>query len=239
MKYLFLFICIIISLNGFTQKTKKVTYQIGGGATISIPYKKTIQQTNNLNRSNSKEYSSNYNYFFEFMINYNFYRNLSILQGLNFHRNKFDIKFNYYDPMFRNTVPGKGILINSFFQVPILLNYRITENFSLSAGPYMSLTFLSHEEGHVYLTLYDSLYTAIDSIKIDYKHGLDTKSQFFDLGLTAQMDYKLIYSKGFSVIAFSRFNYGLVDQYINEEKDNFSNWTWRNINLMIGIGLRY
>ncbi len=236
MRHIILLLILFISTNIFSQNVKKINYQLDGGVTFAIPYKKSIQQEDeDIGFINSKEFTSSYSYFFECLINYNFNQELSLISGLNYHQNKFNTDVNI-----ENSIPGSAEITSTHIQIPILLSYSFFNKLSLSAGPYLSFLLSSKEKSIYFFSLhYDSYGYYYLPRATKYDINLEEEWQNYDIGLTTQINYTTQFKKSFSGLVFSRFNYGFIDQLINENQKNSTEWAWKNINLMIGIGIRY
>jgi hypothetical protein len=239
MKHIFTVLGILIATTIFGQDFKKFDYQFDIGTTLTIPYKKTIEIWPEADRHPETNYSSDFGYFLECMISYNFNKKVAITSGLNFNYSSLEIndKLGFYE--------SKGNLTSSYLHLPILVKYRLHDKISISAGPYLGLLLSANEKGTAYIdTTGFAPWTpdpAIETIELTQKYDNDIKKNYssIDYGLSIQFDYEIKLSKGLNGIILTRFNYGLKDvitKYLVNVHSSASDW--KNYNLIIGFGLK-
>lgn len=223
-----------------SQDLKKVNYQLDLGTTLTIPYKRTIEIWPEFDGHPQTEYSSNFGYFFEFLISYNLNSKYSILTGLNY--NYSSLKINDKIGLTEN----KGNLTSSYFTLPILIKYRLSDKIpsTISAGPYIGYLVNTNEKGTSYINTTGFVFAnpdpVIESIQPIQKYKTDLKKDYtsIDYGLSVQLDYEIKLAHGLNGVILTRFNYGLKDLLTNDLVNNSSASDWKNYNIMIGFGLK-
>lgn len=238
MKSIFTVLGILIMTNIFGQDFKKFDYQFDIGTTLTIPYKKTIEIWPEVDRHPVTNYYSDFGYFLEGMISYNFNQKVAIQPGLNYNYSSLGIndRFGYYE--------AKGNLTSSYLHLPILVKYHVYDKISIAAGPYLGLLISAKEEGTTYLDTIgltpwppDPAFETIE-LTHEYDNKITNDYTSFDFGLSAQVDYEFGLGEKLAGVIFSRFNYGLKDVMTNDLETNNSATEWKNYNFMIGLGIR-
>lgn len=239
MKHIFIVLGILIVTNIFGQDFKKFDYQFDIGTTLTIPYKKTIEIWPEVDRHPQTNYSSDFGYFLECMISYNFNKKVAINSGLNYNYSSLGIndKLGFYE--------SKGNLTSSYLHLPILFKYHVYDKITISAGPYLGLLISANESGTTYIDttgfvafgIHDPILDAIEPIQ-KYDKNIKNDYTAFDFGLSGQVDYELALGEKLIGVIFSRFNYGLKNVMTNDLANNNTATEWRNYNFMIGIGIK-
>ncbi len=233
MKHFITILGIFTLTSIFGQDLKKIDYQIDFGTTLTIPYKKTIEIWPEVVGHPITDYSSDFGYFFEFMISYNISKKLEINSGLLYNHYKFKINDKVA------LTESKGDLISSYLHLPILIKYKLSENvpISFSSGPYLGLLIKANEKGTSYIDTAGFIFTDPEPIIIEpiQKYDNDIKKNYkkFDFGLSIQLDYEIKINNKISGVIFSRFNYGLIDVLKNNNA-----YKWKNYDLIIGFGIK-
>jgi hypothetical protein len=238
MKHIFAVLGILIVTNTFGQDFKKFDYQFDIGTTLTIPYRKTIEIWPEADRHPVTNYSSDFGYFLECMISYNFNRKVAINSGLNFNYSSLGIndKVGFYE--------SKGNLTSSYLHLPILVKYHVYDKISISTGPYLGLLISAKEKGTKYIdTTGFAPWTpdpALETIELTQKYDNKIKNDYttFDFGWSAQVDYEFGLGEKFVGVIFSRFNYGLMNVMTNDLENNNTATKWKNYNVMIGLGIK-
>ena len=239
MKRIFTGLGILIVTNIFGQDFKRFDYQFDIGTTLTIPYKKTIESMPEVDRHPVTNYYSDFGYFLECMISYNFNKKVAINSGLN---------YNYSSLAINDKVgfnESKGNLTSSYLHLPVLFKYHVFDKISISVGPYVGLLISANERGTTYIDtagfgafgIHDPL---LDAIELIQKYDKNIKDDYTDIdfGLSGQVDYELALGEKWIGVIFSRFNYGLKNVMTNDLVNNNTATEWKNYSLMIGLGIK-
>ncbi len=237
-------IVIILLLFGYFenygQEQKKFSAQFDIGTSISIPYKSsvTIRTLLPTTGSSKTEYQTNIGYIGEILGNYNINNNISISSGLNY--KSISYKINDGEGIIKST----GTLNTSYINIPLLLNYKFSDNFpvSISAGTYIGFLIFAREKGTTYIDT--SLITVTDpndpilNSSSNYDDNIKKAYSPVDYGISLQFKGELNQNEKASVIIFSRFNLGLKN-IRSGCTDHSAMYKWENYNIVIGIGIKY
>ncbi|MCB8999394.1 MAG: outer membrane beta-barrel protein [Bacteroidales bacterium] len=241
MKLIVTIIGLFAFTNLFSQDFKRIESQFDFGPTMTIPYKKTVETWPGVIDGPQTAYSTNFGYFFEYIICYNISNRIAFYSGLNYNLNqyKIDEKFVFME--------RKGNLTSSNLYIPAFIRYRLSENipFLLSAGPYFNLLIHTREKGTLFVDTAEIVYIGehdplIELMNPIQKYDDNTTKEYpsFDYGLSAQVDYEFMLNKKIDAIIYSRFNYGIKRKTgSNLVSISTSNY-WRNYTLMIGFGIK-
>ena len=118
-------------------------------------------------------------------------------------------------------VNGKVDRKINYFNVPLMMKYKINKHFFVEGGVMPSLR----------AKAFDIFTTSINS-KDDLEHKVDIKNQFhrLDFGLVAGAGYRLINGNGMNI--GMRYYYGLVDVVVDDATPNQYN---QSLYLYVGI----
>jgi len=222
------------------QDVRKMDYQLDVGTILTIPYRKTIEILPEFEGHPKTAYTSDFGYLFEFLVSYSANGKYSILTGLNY--NYFSLKINDKIGLIEN----KGNLTSSYFTLPILIKYRLSDKipFTLSAGPYIGYLVNANEKGTSYIDTAGLVFAEpdplIQSIEPVRKYNTNIKKDFtsIDYGLSLQLEFEIKLNKLLDVVILTRFNCGLKDIVTNDLVNNSLAGDWKNYNLTIGLGLK-
>lgn len=113
----------------------------------------------------------------------------------------------------------------SYFNVPVLIKYKLTNQFYVEAGPQLGLLYKAYDEFNNNILGDDLSYR--NEIR-DYFHRLDA-------GLMAGFGYRLM--KGSGMNFGVRYYYGLVDVVIDDTGDSVANRSFYfAVGIPIGVG---
>jgi hypothetical protein len=227
------------SQKGFQRNAKLITYIKCHCILImmfsAIPFRPYCHSYRGVPNHPTTEYSSNFGYFLEWIVVYNITSKLEINTGLNYNysRLKIDDKIGL--------IENKGNLNTSYFQLPIMIRYCLSDKFpfSISGGPYIGLLFNTKNKGTSYidrsgLPSPDPLIGS-SSITQEYNTNVSKKYKTIDLGFSVQLDYEFKLNMKLKGLILTRFNYGLTN--ILTDNINFAS-SWKNYNLIIGFGMK-
>ncbi|MFO7862988.1 MAG: outer membrane beta-barrel protein, partial [Salinivirgaceae bacterium] len=99
----------------YGQDFKKVQFQVDFGTTLTLPYIKSIETLPHFDRNPQTDYGSDFGYFFEILMSYNFNSNYAISTGLNY--NYLSLKITDKAGFIEN----KGELTNSYLTFPVFI----------------------------------------------------------------------------------------------------------------------
>lgn len=246
MKQISLIIIIgIISLGDiYAQGIKQISYQLDFGPTVTIPYKKTVEIMPEFDGHPTTNYTSDFGYFVEFLVSYNLTRKYSIQTGLNYNYTSLKISDN------AGLIENKGNLTNSYFSLPILFKYRLSEKipFSISTGPYIAYLVKANEKGTTYTDTTGFISADHDQVIDPTIQQIDPVSKYYtdikkdytavDYGLSLQLDYEINRNKLLNGVIITRFNYGLKNVLTNNLQNNSSANDWKNYHIMFGFGFK-
>lgn len=241
-KHVLILLAICAVKAGYSQtETGKMNYQLNFGTTLTVPYKKTIEISPNINNNPQTDYNSNFGYFLEFLVSYNFNNKYAISTGLNYNNNtlKIDDKIAYTE--------NKGTLTSSYLNLPILFRYRFSDKIplSISAGPYFGLLIGATEKGTTYIDTAEFVFITpndpvIESIEPIHKYDNDIKKDYtkIDFGLLVELNYELKLCKRLTGVILTRFNYGIKNVLTDDLANKNIASKWQNYNLIIGFGIK-
>ncbi|MCK9207958.1 MAG: PorT family protein [Salinivirgaceae bacterium] len=235
MKHILLIITFISVTSLFGQDFKKVDYQFDFGTSMTIPYKKSIERFPNIDNPKT-DYSSSFGYFFEFIGTYNLNSTFSIYSGINYQATRLGIN----DMV--GAITNTGYIATSYLNIPIFFKYHVLSSLSISAGSYIGVLISAKEKGTTYIDLSvldpsDPILETIDPTQ-DYNNNISRDYKKYDFGLSSQLDYEIGLSDKLSGIIFTRLNYGLINVITNDISTYNSAKDWKNINLLLGIGIK-
>jgi hypothetical protein len=234
---------IFCNITGFSQNTKRFSYKLGTGTTLSVPYQKDVEFHTTqplLFGSNKTEYKPNFGYFVEGLLSYHFNPKYSLTSGLIFKH----ISYKIHDG--RDIFYSKGTLSNSYLNIPISINYRINNKFSISTGPYLGVLLSAQENGTTYIDhssiIVNDPNDPLLKPEQDYCNQIKNDYHTLDYGLTAQFSYDFSVSKRISGYAFSRFNCGLKNVlstgFGKTQTMHSAAHDWLNFNISVGLGIK-
>jgi hypothetical protein len=242
MKLIITLLLFISTLISFGQDFKIFEYEINLGTNISIPYKWTIETMPNFEGHPETDYRPGIGYFFEFITSYHLNTRASLYSGLNLNGTLLHI----HDKL--GLLESIGKIKTTYISVPILINYRFSDNspFSFSLGPYFGFIISAREIG---TTTFDTagfiidddsdpIIDSIDPIQ-DYDNDIKKNFRSLDFGVSAQYDYEFEISDSFLGVIFTRFNYGLLNVITNDIYTKGTADKWKNYNLVLGVGLKF
>jgi hypothetical protein len=241
--HLFTMVGLFTWFNISAQDFKKIEYQFDLGTTITVPYKRTIELYPEFSGHPAGKYRSDFGYFLELLVSYNFSKTIGIKSGLN---------YNYTTLQINESVgfeESKGTLSFSYIQIPVLGKYRLSDQtpLSLSVGPYFGLLMKARVKGTSYIDLSkltfsdnsDPLIQQISDIATTKNINTDVKNAYstLDMGITMQIDYEFNLGRTITGVAFTRFNKGFTNT-MKDGQNDFIASNWKNNSLMIGIGIK-
>lgn len=237
-------IFLFSNFENYAQENKKFSFQFDIGTSITIPYKSTIefQTLLPINGSYKTNYKIDYGYFAEILSSYNKNEKISVTTGLNYNY----ISYRINDG--EGIITSKGNLNNSYLNIPLLLNYRLSENtpISISAGTYFGLLLFAQEKGTSYLDTSNLIFADPNDPLLqpeqDYENNIAEDYYSVDYGVLLQLEYEFSLKEKISGVILSRFNYGLknvLSSGIDKSKTMHSAaYEWKNYNILIGIGIK-
>lgn len=233
-------LALFIGVSLFSQDIKPLDYSIGFGTNISVPYKRTVETMTHFTDHPVTDYKTGLSYFFEVLTSYNLNNQFYLVSGLNYNKNKLRI----IDRV--GFSQSKGTITTSYLNLPILLSYRFSDTSPIfvKAGPYIGYLLTAKEKGTTTIDTTGLIYFGdkppiIDDPVQDYNNDIKENYTGIDFGLSAQFEYNLKISTGLSALIFTKFNFGLIDVVTNDIITNSTARTWKNYNLMVGLGLKY
>ncbi|HAN77564.1 MAG TPA: hypothetical protein DCQ31_07225 [Bacteroidales bacterium] len=242
-----LVIALIIALGHFEnygQENKKFSYQFNVGTSVTIPYEKNIEFVffQPIKGSNKTDYETNLGYYAEILALYNINNKFSITSGLTYNHTSYKIKDGYVSQW------SEGYLNNSYLNVPLLFNYRPSENdsFSVSVGPYFGFILFAQEKGTLYLDTSELIVVDRNDplLQPEQKYKNDIVKDYYsiDYGILLQLSQEFRLSKEISVVIITRLNYGLrniISSNVDTRETMHSAAVeWKNYNVLLGLGIK-
>ena len=239
-------VLIFCHFENYGQKNKKNSVQFDIGTSITIPYKQMVEFRTllpiNGNGSSKTNYKTNFGYFAEILSDYNINENISITAGFNYNYTSYKIKDG------EDIMISEGNLNNSYLNIPLLFNYRLSEKnpISISAGAYLGLLLFAQEKGTSYLDTSKIIVVETNDplLQPEQKYDNNIKEDYYsiDYGVLFQLKYEYKWNEKMSGVFFSRFNYGLknvLSSSLGKLKAKHNAATeWKNYNILIGIGIK-
>jgi|GEM_PF-2669589 len=231
---------VITTGNIYSQEIKKFNYQFDLGTTLSVPYKKTIENLPEFEGHPQTDYGSSFGYFCELLVSYNINHKFFIQTGLNYNSNRIDINDKI------GLIENKGSILTSYLNIPLYLGLRPVDDLpmTVSIGPYVGFIMIAREEGTTFIDTAgfismepDPILTSIEP-KQDYDTDIKGDYNSVDFGLTLQLDYELKLSENIKGVILTRFNYGMTNVLTNDLINNNSASDWKNYSLLVGFGLK-
>ena len=246
MRKLFLILILgVLSINlALGQKDNKVSFQFNLASNLSIPYDNKIFFEPCYSRISDQDnylytdFSSQWGYLVEALLDININKHFSILTGLNYNANR--IKVNYEHEPYRID----AIMYSSYINIPLFLKYKIHKvpQLSISGGVFLGFHIKTYErmefktkEGYSPIT--DGYYF----FKKEYQYILSDNYTKVNYGVMLQTDYEYQLSRKLTGIVFCRFNYGLKNTIkTNQDHSNLNRnmEKWRIYDLAFGLGLK-
>jgi hypothetical protein len=113
----------------------------------------------------------------------------------------------------------------SYFNVPVLLKYKLSDQFYIEAGPQLGLLYKA----------YDEFSNTVLGDEVTYRNEIRDSYHRLDAGLMAGFGYRLMKGNGMNIGV--RYYYGLVDVTIDDTGDPVANRTFYfAVGIPIGVG---
>ena len=113
----------------------------------------------------------------------------------------------------------------SYFNVPVLMKYKLSNQFYVEAGPQLGLLYKA----------YDEFTNTVLGDEVTYRNEIRDYFHRLDAGLMAGIGYRLMKGNGMNVGI--RYYYGLVDVLIDDTGDPLANRSFYfTVGIPIGVG---
>jgi hypothetical protein len=230
---------ILVSISA--QDIKRFDFQFDFGATISIPTTKSYETMVEFEGHPETQYKSGLGYFAEILLTYNFNNKLGLQSGVNYSQNNLRVTDNI------GLIESIGDIKTNYINLPILIKYRLSNSspFTVSGGVYLGVIINANQNGTTVIDTARLVVLPGDDIPLvepetNYSDNIKSNFKDFDFGLSFQIDYEFTFSDNYSGLVFSRFNFGILDVRSDEfyGGSRYSIDKWRNMGLIIGLGIR-
>ncbi len=185
------------------------------------------------------DYRYSVGYFFELSVSYRYDERVGFFAGLNYNYTTLGITDRC------GLEESEGDISTSYLNFPVFMKYTFSENspVSLAIGPYVGFRLHANEKGITTLdtaaiVMVDEPDPSLSFIKPTQPYDNDIKENYttLDFGLSAQLNYNFDITDKLSLVLFTRFNLGLADIITTDIIVKSTADTWKNYNLMIGLG---
>ncbi len=113
----------------------------------------------------------------------------------------------------------------SYFNVPVLIKYRLSNQFYIEAGPQLGLLYKA----------YDEFSNTVLGNEVTYRNEVRDHFHRLDAGIMAGIGYRLMKGNGMNFGV--RYYYGLVDVLIDDSGDTLANRSFYfTVGIPIGVG---
>lgn len=244
-KILIISVIILIShYENYGQEGKRLNFQVDFGTSITLPYKTSVEYQTLLPISGSYKtnYETDFGYFAEILSIYKVKEKISLTTGLNYNY----ISYKINDGI--GIMTSEGNLKNSYLNIPLFLNYRISEKIpvSISTGTYLGILLYAQEKGTMYLDTTNIIVVDPNDplLKPEQQYNNEIKDDYFsvDYGILFQLEYEFSFSEKISGVFLSRFNYGLKNILSSgmdkQQTEHSAAYEWKNYNILVGIGIK-
>lgn len=219
------------------QNLQRFSLRFDLGLNSTIPYESQVELFRDFPDPPTTNYKSNIGYNADLCISFHFSDKLSIESGASyvFTRLKKDLDIAL--------TKEQGIISCEYVYIPLNLRYSFSQSIpvTFTIGPYIGFPLSIIDKGTSIIDTSgfyipggnpqdDPVIASIDPVS-SYEWNLKSVFKKFDTGLSLELQYPVIKANRFSVFVFSRFKYGLINVYLDENPNK-----WKIYIFSTGIG---
>jgi len=228
-------ISICISSILFSQQSGSFGYQLSGGVTIAFPEHSFTEYYPQFEGHPVSYYDLGADYFIEATAIYHLSERIDIYGSIGY----LNTKLNVIDSL--GSLSFNGFYRTSQLSIPVMVMFRPLNKIPLQigAGAYVSFLLVQKQKGTQYIDttgFSENIRDPNDPLLVDLQKEVDYEISDHmnpvEFGLNAKMSYAIKINDKFSLVPFSKFNFGIT------EMSDFEIRTWKLRNLLIGIGLQ-